>query len=86
MDNKIMARQIINFHKSTFDNTFNALAIMQEQAEKMSQIFLTQADWLPTEGRKVINDWVSNYKRGRNDFKIAADESFKKVDAFFAGN
>ena len=86
MDNKVMAKQMINFHKSTFDNTFSAMVIMQEQAEKMSQIFLTQLDWLPAEGRKVINEWISIYKKGRNDLKAAADKNFKKVDAYFAGN
>jgi len=83
MENKIMARQIIDFHKATFDNTFKALTIMQEQAEKILQTFLLQTNWLPPEGRKVINDWVSMYKQGRTDFKNKTDENFKKVEEYF---
>jgi hypothetical protein len=84
MENKIMARQIIDFHKATFDNTLKALTIMQEQAEKMLQIFLLHNDWISADGRKVISDWVSMYKQGRTDFKDRADENFKKVEEYFA--
>jgi len=83
MENKMMAKQIIDFHKATFDNTFNALTILQEQTEKMVHTFLAQANWLPAEGRKAINDWVEMYKKGRVDFKAAADKNFKKVEEYF---
>ena len=84
MENKVMAKQIIDFHKATFDNTFNALTILQEQTEKMVHTFLSQANWIPAEGRKAINDWVGMYKKGRTDFKDAADKNFKKVEEYFA--
>jgi hypothetical protein len=84
MENKIISKQIIDFYKATFDNTFKALEIMQEQAEKMLQTILLQNTWIPAEGRKVINDWASMYKQGRTDFKDKADDNFKKVEEYFA--
>ena len=84
MENKIMVRQIIDFHKATFENSFKALTIMQEQSEKMLQTFLLQNTWIPAEGRKVINDWASMYKQGRTDFKDKADDNLKKVEKYFA--
>lgn len=84
MQNKIIGKQIIDFHKATFDNTFNSLAILQEQTAKMVKAFLQQASWLPAEGKAAINEWVNIYDKGRVDFKVAADKNYKKVEEYFA--
>ncbi|HOK06039.1 MAG TPA: hypothetical protein PK836_08415 [Syntrophales bacterium] len=85
MEQGKIVKQMIDFHKTTFDNTFNAMSILQEQTERMVTMFLEQAPWVPEEGKKVINDWVEAYKKGRSEFKAAVDESYKKVEDFFAG-
>jgi hypothetical protein len=84
MENKVIAKQIIDFHKSTFDNTFNSLAILQQQTEKMVQNFVQQATWLPAEGKAAINEWVNINNKGRSGFKAAADNNYKKVEEYFA--
>jgi hypothetical protein len=48
-------------------------------------MYLDQAPLLPEEGKKAINDWLKAYKKGRADFKAAADENYKKIEEFFAG-
>jgi polyhydroxyalkanoate synthesis regulator phasin len=83
MDTKLMAKQMIDFHKATFDNTFSAMVTLQEQTEKMVNLFLEQAAWMPEDGKKVVNDWVNTYKKGREEFKKTVDENFKKVEKFF---
>ncbi|PKN74575.1 MAG: hypothetical protein CVU52_06640 [Deltaproteobacteria bacterium HGW-Deltaproteobacteria-10] len=84
MENKIIAKQIIDFYKSTFDNNFNSLTILQQQTEKMVQTFMEQATWIPAEGKAAINEWLSVYSKGRIGFKEAADNNFKKVEEIFA--
>ena len=84
MDLEKIVKQTIDFQKATFDNTFNAMTMLQEQAERMSSMFLGQTRGLPEEGKKVIGEWVDAYKKGREDFKKSVDESFKKVEDFFA--
>jgi len=84
MDLEKIVKQTIDFQKATFDNTFNAITMLQEQAERMSDMFLSQTKGLPEEGKKVIGEWVDAYKKGREDFKKSVDESFKKVEDFFA--
>ena len=74
---------MVDFNKATFDNTFNALIMLQEQAERMANTMLEQANWMPEEGRKAISDWVGAYKKGRTEFKGMVDESFAKVEEFF---
>ena len=83
MEQKAIMKQMIDFNKATFDNTFNAQVTLQQQTEKMVNTFLEQATWLPEEGKKVISDWVQAYKKGCEDFKRLVDENFKRVDDFF---
>jgi polyhydroxyalkanoate synthesis regulator phasin len=83
MDQKYLLKQIIEFQKATFDNSFNALATLQEQGETMISTSLNQAEWLPEEGKKVIKDWLDNYKKARTEFKNTVDGNFKKVQEFF---
>ncbi len=84
MDPQKLAKQMIEFNKATFDNTFNAMVLVQEQMERTVNTFLEQAAWLPDEGKKVLNEWVANYKKGREEFKKNVDENYKKVEAYFA--
>ena len=84
MDSSKIAKQMIDFQKTTFDNTFNAMVLLQEQAESMADTLLGQATWMPEEGRKAINDWLKAYKQGREDFRKGADENFKRVEDFFS--
>jgi uncharacterized coiled-coil DUF342 family protein len=85
MDQKQVLKQMIDFNKATFDNTFNAIVMLQEQAERAANTLLEQANWLPEDGKKAINEWVKAYKKGREDFKKVVDENFQKVESFFSG-
>ena len=84
MDQKQIAKQMIEFNKTAFDNTFSAMITLQDQTEKMVFGFLEKAPWFPEEGKKAINDWMKNYKKGREDFRTSAEESYKKVATYFA--
>jgi len=83
MDQKKLLKQMIDFNKATFDNSFNALVLFQDQLEKVAGTLLDQATWLPEEGRSAIREWVDSYKKGRETFKSTVDESFKRVESFF---
>lgn len=81
---KQMFKQMLEFNQTTFTNTFNAAALLQDQLERVAKTGLDQATWLPAEGRKVIENWVDAYKTGRENFKNYMDDSYKKVEEFFA--
>ncbi|MCK9230390.1 MAG: hypothetical protein M0Q23_07840 [Syntrophales bacterium] len=84
MNQTKLARQMIEFYKATFDNSFNALTILQEQTEKMAGLFLDQSPWIPREGKDTVKEWIATYKRGRDIFKQNVDESYGKVKEYFA--
>jgi gas vesicle protein len=85
MDQKELLKKMIEFNKTSFDNSFSAMVMIQDQTEKMVDTLLDQATWIPAEGKKAISEWVDSYKKGRETFKKTVDDSFKKVDGFFGG-
>jgi hypothetical protein len=40
---------------------------------------------MPAEGKKAITDWIKAYKQGREGFKAAVDDNYRKVEEYFAG-
>jgi polyhydroxyalkanoate synthesis regulator phasin len=74
---------MLDFNKAAFDNSVNAMNMLQEQAEKNFNTFLEQAAWIPEEGKKAVSDWMKAYKKGCEDFRKAVDENYKKVQEFF---
>ena len=83
MEQKQIVKQMMEFNKTAFDNSFRAMSALQDQTEQLVFSFLEKAPWFPPEGRKIIDEWVRSYKKGRDEFKISADASYKKVLDFF---
>ena len=79
MDHKLMTKQIIDFNRSAFDNTFNAMVIWQDQLERAARALREQAAWIPSEGQAVVEEWVDACKKGRNEFRKTVEASFKKA-------
>ncbi len=86
MEQKMLFKQVVDFQKATFDNSFRAMTTLQEQGEKMVDMFLQQASWLPEEGKKAVTDWIAAYQKGRDDFKGSVEKNFVKVQEFFEGS
>ncbi|UCF03543.1 MAG: hypothetical protein JSV14_07900 [Deltaproteobacteria bacterium] len=84
MEPMVVAKQMMDLQKATFDNSFQAMVLFQEQTEKMADTLLEQTFWMPEEGRKALSEWVKSYKKGRDDFKKVVDQNFKNAEAFFA--
>jgi len=85
MDQKELLKKMIEFNKASFDNSFSAMVMIQNQTEQMVSTLLDQATWIPAEGKKAIGEWVDSYKNGRETFKKAIEDSFKKVEDSFGG-
>ena len=83
MDQKKLFKQMLDFNKSAFENSFNAMVMLQEQAERAANTILDQATWLPEDGRKAIKQWADSYKKGRDDFKKLIDENYSRVETYF---
>jgi polyhydroxyalkanoate synthesis regulator phasin len=78
-----LLKQMIDFNRTTFDNTFGAACMLQEQSEKMVNSFVEQAVWLPSESKKAMNDMAAMFRKGCSEFKRAVDENFSKAESYF---
>ena len=78
MEPNVMLKQMLDFNKSAFDNSFTAMLTIQEQNAKMVNTFLEQAAWMPEEGKKLIRNWVDTYKRDTKILKKPPMKIIKK--------
>lgn len=77
-----MAKQMIDFQKTTFNNTFASLVTLQEQSEKMVATFLDQSP-MPKEGKEAMENWLKMCKEARDNFKKAVDEGYENLEKYF---
>ena len=84
MDQKQILKQMIEFNQATFNNSFQAMVLLQDQFERIAQTAIDQSNWLPAEGRKAIENWVEACKTGRDNFQSYVEDSYKKVEKYFA--
>ena len=80
MDSSQIAKQMIDFHKTTFDNMFNSMVMLQDHTEKFASTLVEQAAWMPQEGSRVVTQWTEIFKKGRNDYKVAMDDIFSNIE------
>lgn len=67
---------VVDFEKTTFDNTFKILSQLQEQSEKLVQNLVEGVGWLPKEGKSIAKEWIRMLRTGRADFKKTVNKSF----------
>ena len=78
-----IAKQITGFFKTTLDSSFNTITMLREYTEKTINLSLVRSPWFPEEGRKLVSEWLKTYRKGYDDFKIAADEQYRKLEMLF---
>lgn len=83
MDQKQIIKQMVEFNQSAFDNAFDAIVTIQDQTEQIAEKMMDQADWMPEEGRKVIDNWVDVFKTSRQNLKVQIDNNYKQIEKLF---
>jgi len=63
---------------------YNSMVMLQDHTEKMANTLFEQATWIPEESRRSVNQWAEIFKKGRNDFKVAVDDNFSKMEELLA--
>ncbi len=84
MEQQQIIKQMIEFGHATFNNAYNANTLFQDQIERVANTVLDQSTWIPSEGRKAIDNWAATMKTGRDNFKKYMDDSYKQVQEIFA--
>jgi len=85
METANIAKQVISFQKSLFDNTYNAVTAMQDNSENMMNGILKQFPWVTEEVKKPLNESIASIKKTRNDYKKTVDQGFDKLEELIGG-
>ncbi len=84
MEKQQAFKQMMEFNKTAFNNTFSAITLLHEQTERMINLSLEQATMLPKEGKKVYTEWLKACTKGSETFKKVVDDGFQKMEGFLA--
>lgn len=83
MESSEIAKQTLHFSKVTFDNTFNAMLLLQEQAQRMIDIYLHQMLIFPEEGKRVADTWMEACRTNGEEFKAVVEKNYAMFASFF---
>lgn len=70
-------------NKLTFNNAFDAMALLQDQSGKLTYALLDQVDWLSPESRTAANAWLDAFRNGRLNLKKQINDGFKQFEIIF---
>lgn len=80
METTQIAKQTLNFQKTVFDNSFNAMIMVQDQSEKMLNGYLDKLPWVTEESKKSMQTSIDMAKQARDDFKKSVEDGFVKFE------
>ena len=84
--NQQMNKQMSEFTRTAIDNTSKALATLQEQTDKMTNMYLDMFPWIPEEAKKTLREWDKPYRRSLEEITSAMSENCKKLEELLAGS
>jgi hypothetical protein len=80
MDTAQMAKQMIALQRTAFDNSYAAASTAQDQSEVMSNGYVEQFPWVTGDGKKQMKEAFAVAKKARDDFKVAVDQGYAKIE------
>lgn len=83
MEQRQLFKQMVEMNKASFESSFETMTKVYEQNKEMAETFLSQSAWIPEEGKKAYNDWLSAVRSGADDLKKMVDENYGKVESYF---
>jgi len=86
MENKEIVKQMFDVQKKSFDNLFSATTMIQDQAESALLAFIHHMPGMDDGGGEVLNQWISAYKKSRDEFKKAVDDEYARMESFLESN
>ena len=83
MKQSILLRQIIDFNKASFDNSFNTMELIHGQSEMIANEFCSQTERSSEEVKAVLSKWGKLFRKNSEELKKAVDEGYMKLSVLF---
>jgi predicted trehalose synthase len=83
MEPSEIAKQSSQLSRVTVENTFKAMLLVQEQAQRMIDVYFHQMLVVPEEGKRVADTWMNAFSASREEFKKAVEKNYETLASFF---
>ena len=70
------ARSVVKLQQKTFDSAFDLIAQLQDHSQKTLSEMVDNANWMPEEGKEIVDEWLATLHSGRKQFQKTVDKSF----------
>ena len=82
MEQNKITKRVIDYQKLSFDHWYNAVAMIQDQAESTMDLMFNQATWIPQEGRNAYQSWMNVCQQERGRYKSYVEKGFATLEKF----
>lgn len=80
MDPQKMLSQMIDFQKTLFNGSFNAMTMAQTRTGNVMEMFLDQSFWVSEKWKDAISDWTSACQESFETVQKAAEYNWTKME------
>ena len=84
MEYNQMAKQVVDFQRMSFENWYNAVSMIQDQAKSSMDMMLGQTRWVPEDRRQSIQHWIDVMQQERARFKNYVEKGCVDLEKFVA--
>lgn len=78
-----ITKQMLKYQKTLFQNSFDAMVMVQDQTETLTNSFMEQLPGTTDETKKAIQSTMDFNKKAREDLKEAMEDWYSKLDNLF---
>lgn len=75
-----MTKKILDFQKDVFFQWYDVMTSIQEQATTSLKTVMAQSNWMPDEGRRMLQNWVDACQKGCDDYKELVEDSLSGLE------
>jgi hypothetical protein len=83
MEADTLAKQMIDFQKTAFNNTFDIVMAVQDQSEKITRSWCEKSGILPDQSKKMMHDWGNVIKKSLGEYKKVVNNGFDTIETCF---
>jgi hypothetical protein len=80
MDPKMVQRMLVEGMRNSMRITFDLMESWQAQVEKIWRMAIEQSGDMEREGERILNEWLENMKRGRDEFRRNLENGLTQME------
>ena len=86
MNYKKIAKHLTETNKTTFNNTFNAAKMLQDNSQRIFFHFVDKNPLFQNNSKDAIHEYIRDSRRKRAGFKPYFDEGYENVTGYLIRN